>query len=66
MTARELLRSEIGRIWRIDRREVTENICYPERGKLISKPECHDMQGWPPGETERFIPSFCDCFARDG
>ena len=66
MTARELSRSQIGQIQRIDRREVIENIYHLERGKLISKPEYYDMQGWPPDETERFIPSFYDCFERGG
>ena len=37
------------------------NIRYLERGKPLSKPEYYDMQGWPPGETERFIPSSYDC-----
>ncbi len=46
---RELRRDEIAQIWKIDRREVIENVYYLENGALILKPEHYDMQGWPPG-----------------
>jgi predicted N-acetyltransferase YhbS len=66
LTARELTREEISRIWDIDRREVIENIYYFEDGGLVLKPEHYDMQGWPSGEAELYTPILLDCFDRGG
>ena len=66
MIIRELERDEVGDIWTIDRAEVTENVYYHERGRLVLKPEHYDMQGWPPGEPEAYGPILLDCFDRGG
>lgn len=62
----ELQRDEIVQIWQIDRREVIEKVYYLENGALILKPEHYDMQGWPPGEAERYTPLLYECFDRGG
>jgi predicted N-acetyltransferase YhbS len=66
MTIRELERDEVADIWTIDRAEVTENVYYHERGRLVLKPEHYDMQGWPSGEAEAYGPILLDCFDRGG
>lgn len=66
LTGRELQRSEIVRLWDINRREVIENIYYLEGGALVLKPEHYDMQGWPPGEADLYLPLLLDCFDRGG
>jgi predicted N-acetyltransferase YhbS len=66
ITTRELLREEIEQIWGIDRGEVIENIYYFKNGTLVLKPEHYDMQGWPPGEAEKYTPVLYDCFDRGG
>jgi hypothetical protein len=53
---RELQREEIEKIWTIDRAEVIENIYYFQNGSLILQPEHYDLQGWPPGESEQYMP----------
>lgn len=63
---RELRREEIGKIWTIDRSEVIEHLYYLEGGKLILKPERHDLKGWPTGAAERHTPTLVDCFIRGG
>ena len=64
MNIRELQREEIEEIWTIDRGEVIENIYYLQNGNLVLQPEHYDMQGWPPGEPEQYIPILIDCFDR--
>ncbi len=66
MNIRELHREEIEEIWTIDRGEVIENIYYLQNGNLVLQPEHYDMQGWPPGEPEQYIPILIDCFDRGG
>jgi len=66
LAGRELKRAEITRIWEIDRREVIDNIYYLENGRLVLKPEHYDMQGWPPGDAEKYAPILLDCFDRGG
>jgi predicted N-acetyltransferase YhbS len=66
ITTRELLRNEIPQIWRIDRREVIENVYYFENGELVLKPEHYDMQGWPSGDVEKSTQTLLDCFDRGG
>ncbi len=63
---RQLERSELGDIWRIDRSEVIEAIYYMENGQLVLKPERYDMRGWPPGEADHYGPILVDCFDRGG
>ena len=66
ITGRQLLREEIEQVWTIDRSEVIDNIYYFEHGTLVLKPVHHDVDGWPPGEAERYSPLLIDCFARGG
>ena len=66
MNTRELERQEIGDIWSIDRAEVIERVYYREDDELVLKPEYYDVQGWPPGEPERYGPILLDCFDRGG
>ncbi len=66
MKIRELERQEIRDVWSIDRAEVIEKIYYCEDGKLVLKPDYFDVQGWPPGEPERYGPILLDCFDRSG
>jgi len=66
MNIRPLQREEIPLIWQIDRREIVQNIYYPNDGKLVLKPDYFDIQGWPPGEAERYTPILQDCHDRGG
>lgn len=66
LAGRELKRDEIVRIWKIDRREVIDNVYYLQDGRLVLKPEHFDVQGWPPGEAEKYTPILLDCFERGG
>jgi len=66
ITSRELLREEVSQVWKIDRREVIENVYYLENGALVLRPEHYDMMGWPPGEPEKYTPILLDCFDRGG
>jgi predicted N-acetyltransferase YhbS len=66
MIIRFLRRDEIPLIWKIDRREVIQNIYYLRDGELVLFPEYFDMQGWPPGEAEYYTLILLDCFDRDG
>jgi predicted N-acetyltransferase YhbS len=66
MNIRLLQRDEIPLIWQIDRREIVQNIYILQDGKLILKPDCFDIQGWPPGEEELYTPLLLDCYDRDG
>ncbi len=66
LAGRELKRDEVIRIWEIDRREVIDNVYYLQDGRLVLKPEHFDVQGWPPGEAEKYMPILLDCFERGG
>ena len=66
MKIRELERQEIRDVWSIDRAEVIDKIYYLENDELVLKPERYDMQGWPPGEPERYGPILLDCFDHGG
>ncbi len=66
MKTRELERCEIRDIWSIDRAEVVNKVYYREGSELVLKPEHYEMQGWPPGEPERYGPILLDCFDRGG
>ncbi len=65
-SGRPLLRVEIPRVWSIDRSEVIERVYYLENGKLMLRPEHHDVRGWPPGEAEKYTPILRECFDRGG
>jgi predicted N-acetyltransferase YhbS len=63
---RDLTRSEVEKVWEIDRREVVNAVYYLEGGELVLRPEHYDMQGWPAGEREIYAPILADCFDRGG
>ena len=60
------MRPEVEQVWTIDRAEVIDNIYYFENGTLLLRPEHYAMQGWPPGEAEKYTPLLIDCFDRGG
>jgi predicted N-acetyltransferase YhbS len=66
MLIRELRRDEIDQIWQIDRREVIESIYYWIDGRLVLQPEHFNMQGWPPGEAEKYTPILLESFDSGG
>lgn len=63
---RVLAAHELPQLWSIDRAERIERVYVVEGGKLVSKPEHHDMRGWPEGEPEHYGPILRDCFERGG
>lgn len=66
ITGRELNKSEIDLIWKIDRSEIIENVYYYEDGALVLKPEHYDLRGWPPPGPEEYTPILADCIERGG
>ena len=66
MKIRQLERNEIPELWSIDRAELIDRVYHHEGDELILRPEHHDVQGWPPGEPERYGPILLDCFDRGG
>ena len=66
ITGRDLQRTEIERVWQIDRAEVIENVYCLEHGQLVLKPERWEISGWPPGEAALYTPLLIDCFDRGG
>ena len=65
-SGRTLLREEIEKVWAIDRSEVVDNIYCFENGRLVLKPDHCDINGWPPGEAEKYTPHLVECFDRGG
>lgn len=65
-TIRELARSELPRLWSIDRSEVILRLYRYEGGVLVGYDEHHDVKGWPPDELERDGLLLLDCFQRGG
>jgi predicted N-acetyltransferase YhbS len=63
---RNLTRSEVEGVWRIDRSEVVEGIYYLVDGALELRAEHHDVRGWPPSDVETYTPILLDCFERGG
>ena len=66
MRTRELKRSEVDSVWRVDRSELVEAVYHLEGGELVLRPEHHDVPGWPPGERELYGPILMDCFDAGG
>ncbi len=66
ISGRKLSRDEIGEIWTIDRSEVIDAIYYLENGALRLRPEHCDLQGWPPGEAEKYSPILEACYDQGG
>src|SRR5262249_2136149 len=52
--------------WTIDRRELVEAGYVLEDGKLALRLMYFDVQGWPPGEPEKYTPMFLDCHDHGG
>jgi predicted N-acetyltransferase YhbS len=63
---RELLREEIKGIWAIDRSEVIEAVYSLVDETLVLKPEHYEIQGWPPGEADKYTPILQACHDRGG
>ena len=63
---RTLSRGEIGELWAIDRRELIEAVYHCVDGALVLRPERFDMQGWPPGEAEKYTPVLEKCYDQGG
>jgi predicted acetyltransferase len=66
LTLRPLHRHEVERVWNIDRSEVIENVYRAQHGALTLRPQHIEVSGWPPGETEKYMPLLLDCFDRGG
>lgn len=65
-SGRTLRREEIRQVWNIDRSEIIERVYYLQNGKLVLRPEHHDVAGWPTGEAEKYTPILLECFDRGG
>lgn len=63
---RELRREEVAWVWSIDRSEVIEHVYRIEDGTLVLRPEHHKVDGWPPGEAEKYTPMLLECYDRGG
>lgn len=63
---RPLERSEIEKVWKIDRTEFIPAIYRCEMGELIPRPLNRLQKGWPEGEAERYQPILEDCFDSGG
>ena len=63
---RLLNRDELPAIWKIDRREIVNNIYYyrPDGLELIE--EFYNVPGWPPGEPEQYGPMLGECYQNGG
>lgn len=59
-------REEVEEVWSIDRSEVIEGVYYHEDGRLVLRPEHHDVKGWPPEEVEETETWLLDCFDNGG
>ncbi len=66
ISGRKLSRDEIKEMWAIDRSEVIDAVYYLENGALGLRPEHYDMQGWPPGESEKYTPILEACCDQGG
>ncbi len=66
MIGRALKQEEIPEIWKIDRSEEITNVYHWVEGKLTLLPEVYHMQGWPPGEEEKYTPLLVECFQHGG
>jgi predicted N-acetyltransferase YhbS len=66
INGRKLRRDEIKDLWSIDRSELIDAVYYLNDGALRSRSEHHDVQGWPPGETEKYTPILEACYDGGG
>jgi predicted N-acetyltransferase YhbS len=63
---KELRRDEIERVWSIDRRERIEAIYKLVDGALALTHQLIYVEGWPPGEADKYTPILNHCFDRGG
>ncbi|HWD13658.1 GNAT family N-acetyltransferase [Pseudochrobactrum sp. sp1633] len=63
---RMLERHEVKTVWQIERREIVHEIYRSVGGKLRLQPEFYDVQDWPEGEPEIYMPLLLDCFDHGG
>jgi len=66
MEIRLLARSEIERVWTIDRSEVIQNLYILQGGELMLRREYCDVAGWEDGEPEKYTPILRESFDRGG
>jgi predicted N-acetyltransferase YhbS len=66
LEGRTLSRSELARIWEIDRSEVIEALYSLVDGALVLRAQHFDVTGWQPGKAEEETPIMIDCFDRGG
>lgn len=66
ISGRQLIREEIADVWSIDRSESIDKVYRFENGRLELEPEHHDLDGWPPGEAEKYMPLLVECFDQGG
>lgn len=64
MIIRELMHSEIGRLWDIDRSEVIDAVYIVRGGELVLEEEHWELTGWPEGERESWEPTYRASFER--
>ncbi|MDR6758775.1 putative N-acetyltransferase YhbS [Mycoplana sp. BE70] len=53
-------------VWRIERREIVEEIYQMADGRLSLRPQFYNTRGWPDGEPELYTPILLDCFDHGG
>ena len=63
---RSLARGEIPAVWTIDRSELIEAFYFLEDGALALRSEREEVDGWPPGEAEKYTPLLEACHDRGG
>ena len=61
-----LSRSDIEKLWLIDRSELIEAAYSVVDGALVRRSVHYDMKGWPPGEAEKYTPILEACHDRGG
>jgi len=66
MEVRSLERHEVADVWSIDRSETIRGHYRLEEGRLVLEPAPFEVQGWPPGEREKYEPILLSCFDRGG
>ena len=66
VSIRALERSELGRLWEIDRRELVHEVYEAVGARLTLRSQRHDTQAWPDGEPEADAPKLRASFDAGG
>jgi predicted N-acetyltransferase YhbS len=66
ISERALLRDEIRTVWTIDRSETIDGMYRLDNGELVLEQVHHDVEGWPPGEAEKYTPLLEDSYDHGG